>query len=53
MGKNRFEFDVERVLVDDEAVITEGVIRHSYPGCRLVADGGAGAGSSTMTPAIW
>jgi hypothetical protein len=44
IGKNRLEFEVERVLVDDDAVVTEGIFRHAYHGARLVADGLAAAG---------
>jgi hypothetical protein len=39
IGKNRLDFEVERVLVDDDAVVTEGTFRHAYPGAQLVADG--------------
>jgi hypothetical protein len=38
-GKNRLEFAVDRVMVDDEAVVTEGMFRHAYTGATLVADG--------------
>ncbi|NMH98220.1 nuclear transport factor 2 family protein [Pseudonocardia acidicola] len=38
-GKNRLEFAIDRVMVDDEAVVTEGVFRHAYRGAALVADG--------------
>lgn len=38
-GKNRLEFAVDRVMVDDEAVLTEGVFRHAYRGAILAADG--------------
>jgi hypothetical protein len=38
IGKNRFEFDIDRLVVDDDAVVTEGVFRHAYVGAQLVAD---------------
>lgn len=41
IGKNRLEFDVERVLADDEVVVTEGVFHHAYSGAQLVRDGHA------------
>lgn len=44
IGKNRLEFEVERVLADDEAVVTEGTFRHAYWGAQLVADGLAAGG---------
>jgi hypothetical protein len=44
IGKNRLEFHVERILVDDDAVVTEGLFRHAYPGAQLVADGLVAAG---------
>lgn len=39
IGKNRLEYAVDRVVVDDGAVVTDGVFRHAYPGAQLVADG--------------
>lgn len=38
-GKNRLEFAVGLVMVDDDAVITEGVFRHAYRGATVIADG--------------
>lgn len=31
-GKNRLEFEISAVTVDDDTVVTEGVFRHAYPG---------------------
>jgi limonene-1,2-epoxide hydrolase len=31
-GAHRLEFDVDRLVVDDECVVTEGVMRIAYPG---------------------
>jgi hypothetical protein len=43
-GKNRLSFDITRVLVDEETVITEGVFRHVVEGAFLpgstLPDGG-------------
>lgn len=44
IGKNRLEFEVSRVVVDDEAVVTEGVFRHAYSGETLLGRGFADAG---------
>ena len=38
-GAHRLEFDCDRVIVDDEAVFTEGVMRMAYPGRTLAALG--------------
>jgi SnoaL-like domain len=38
-GKNLLEWHIDRVLADDDAVVTEGVFRHAYRGAQLVADG--------------
>ncbi|WP_420639567.1 nuclear transport factor 2 family protein [Candidatus Poriferisocius sp.] len=38
-GAHRLEFDCDRVIVDDDAVFTEGVMRMAYPGQTLVAMG--------------
>jgi hypothetical protein len=34
-GKNRLAFDITRVLVDDDTVVTEGVFRHVVEGAFL------------------
>jgi hypothetical protein len=34
-GAHRLEFAVDRVIVDDDAVFTEGVMRMAYPGTTL------------------
>ena len=38
-GAHRLEFDCDRVIVDDDAVFTEGVMRMAYPGRTLEAMG--------------
>jgi hypothetical protein len=38
-GAHRLEFAVDRVIVDDQAVFTEGVMRMAYPGRTLRAIG--------------
>jgi hypothetical protein len=38
-GKNRLEFEIDNVLVDDHAVMTRGVFRHAYVGSELRARG--------------
>lgn len=38
-GKNRLEFQISRVTVDDDTVVTEGVFRHAYTGATLVRRG--------------
>ncbi|MCY4272696.1 MAG: nuclear transport factor 2 family protein [bacterium] len=38
-GAHRLEFDCDRVIVDDDAVFTEGVMRMAYPGRTLQAMG--------------
>ena len=38
-GAHRLEFDVDRVIVDDDAVFTEGLMRIAYPGSTLAAMG--------------
>ena len=35
-GKNRLEFEVTRVVADEQTVITEGVFRHAYSGQTLL-----------------
>ena len=38
-GGNLFEFNVEKVIVDDSAVVTEGRLRNTHPGDQLLAAG--------------
>jgi hypothetical protein len=38
-GGHRFHFDIERIVVDDETVVTEGKIRQTVPGAAVVASG--------------
>ncbi|MFE5700725.1 nuclear transport factor 2 family protein [Rhodococcus koreensis] len=39
IGKNRLEFEIGRVVVDHDTVLTEGVFRHAYSGAMLAARG--------------
>ncbi|NMH98207.1 nuclear transport factor 2 family protein [Pseudonocardia acidicola] len=34
-GKSRLEYEVTRVVVDDDTVVTEGIFRHAYTGATL------------------
>jgi hypothetical protein len=38
-GGNRFEFVVERIVVDEQAVVTEGSMRQLLPGSSVLAGG--------------
>ena len=38
-GGNLFEFNVEKIVVDDNAVVTEGRLRNTHPGEQLLAAG--------------
>lgn len=38
-GGNRFEFDVRRIVVDEDAVVTEGMMRQIFPGSAVQASG--------------
>jgi hypothetical protein len=38
-GGNLFEFNVEKVVVDDRTVVTEGRLRNTHPGAVLLAAG--------------
>lgn len=38
-GGNRFMFDIQRIVVDDHAVVTEGFMRTSTRGADLLASG--------------
>lgn len=38
-GAHRLEFDCDRVIADDSAVFTEGIMRMAYPGRTLAAMG--------------
>lgn len=46
IGKNRLEFEVDRVVVDDYCVVTEGVFRHAYSGELLLSRGFAEPGDT-------
>ncbi|HWD05881.1 MAG TPA: nuclear transport factor 2 family protein [Kribbella sp.] len=43
-GKNRLEFEISRVVVDHDTVVTEGVFRHAYTGELLASRGFAAPG---------
>jgi SnoaL-like domain len=38
-GAHRLEYDVQRIVVDDDCVVLEGVMRIIYPGATLAAMG--------------
>jgi hypothetical protein len=38
-GATNLEYDVERLVVDDDCVVTEGMMRIAYPGATLQAAG--------------
>jgi len=38
-GGHRFHFGIERIVVDDDSVVTEGRIRQKVPGAAIVASG--------------
>jgi hypothetical protein len=38
-GGNHFEFDIRRIVVDHDAVVTEGIIRVLMPGAAVIASG--------------
>jgi hypothetical protein len=38
-GGNLFEFNVEKIVVNDNAVVTEGRLRNTHPGAALLAAG--------------
>jgi hypothetical protein len=38
-GGHRFHFDIERIVVDDDTVVTEGRIRQQVPGAAVIASG--------------
>ncbi|MBI1179899.1 MAG: nuclear transport factor 2 family protein [Alphaproteobacteria bacterium] len=38
-GGNLFEFNVEKIIVDDDAVVTEGTLRNTHAGSVLLAAG--------------
>ena len=38
-GATNLEFDVERLVVDDDCIVTEGIMRIAYPGATLQAMG--------------
>ncbi len=38
-GATRLEFDLDRLVADEDCVLTEGVMRMAYPGATLIAMG--------------
>ena len=50
-GKNRLEFEVSRVVADQQTVITEGVFRHAYTGQTLL--GRRFTGDDELDPNAW
>jgi len=50
-GRNRLEFDISRVVVDDGHVVTDGVMRHAFPGTAVVERGLAGV--EPVVPDDW
>lgn len=36
IGKNRLEYEIGRIVVDGDHVVTEGIFRHAYSGQELV-----------------
>ena len=49
IGKNRLEFEISRVMVDDDTVLTEGIFRHAYSGAMLTARGHDGLQNDAST----
>jgi limonene-1,2-epoxide hydrolase len=49
-GKNRLEFDISRVVVDEDTVVTEGVFRHAYRGSTVA---GRLGGVAHVEPDRW
>lgn len=50
-GRNRLEFDIRRVVVDDDHVVTEGEMRHAFQG-TTVRERRLGAGEPVV-PDDW
>ena len=50
-GRNRLEFEVSRVVADEQTVITEGVFRHAYAGQTLLGRGFTG--DVEPDPIVW
>ncbi len=40
-GATRLEFDIDRLVADEDCVLTEGVMKIAYPGATLIAMGHA------------
>jgi hypothetical protein len=49
-GATNLEYDVERLVVDDDCVVTEGMMRIAYPGATLQA---MGRGDDVDDPAAY
>ena len=50
-GGTLFEFDVERIFVDDNGVVTEGKLRNMYPGEAVMAAGVTEVNGEAVDPA--
>jgi hypothetical protein len=50
-GGNLFEFNVLKVIVDDNAVVTEGFLRNVHPGEQLLAAGVTEVNGEPVDPA--
>jgi len=46
-GANRFEFNIERIIIGDDTLVTEGAIRIPFPGSMLLAMGIEGVNADT------
>lgn len=49
-GGTLFEFNVEKIVVDDNAVVTEGRLRNTHPGADLLAAGVSEVGGEPVDP---
>jgi len=49
-GGNRFEFDVQRIAVDADSVVTEGEMRQVVPGSAVIAGGVSEVGGEPVDP---
>ena len=49
-GGNHFEFEIRRIVVDHDAVVTEGVLRTLMPGAAVIASGISEVSGAAWTP---
>jgi hypothetical protein len=49
-GGNLFEFDVRKIVVDENTVVTEGRLRNAYPGAAVLAAGVSEVGGAPVDP---